>query len=325
MTYRHLRDLIVKYRGDKRYVLDRILTERLEIRGKWFVKDWPDPYFPTYAPSTYVELMDRLDGQEFEFDGRSCITENRIEASGRIYTSLIFKDGTSINFQSLKEDKRWSVTSGGRALNGYDVSASQLRVALALRGKTLPIHESPWDELTPKVEHDELRRLPLTIRRKVVKGFALMMVKNIRNFNIKGKWDEIVNKPPHRNLIGLKKAIQEALEASYPALGIPLPVVVETPDGYGISKIENEWWLPVKCRPLRIDTRYKIPVYGKPDTNNVVEAMEGWVLREVLKNIPAEVPVLTCHDEVVTLPEHEIELIAAWDKTFQELAKSHQS
>lgn len=110
---------------------------------------------------------------------------------------------------------------------------------------------------------------------------------------------------------------------TYPDLLIPLPTIELTPDGYAIKKIIREPYLSVKCRPLGIDTKYKIPEYGKPDENNMIEAMEGWLLREAIAVLPPDAPVLTCHDEIVTLAVYLPTVRASWESGLNQLANAH--
>ena len=325
MTYTHLRDLIIKYKGDKKYVLDRLLAEKLEVTGKWYVKDWPEPYYPPFAPVEYVDFIRRLDGQHFEYEGCSCDTENRIESSGRIYTTLIFDDGRSINYQSLKEPERRSFLSNKKALEIFDVSASQLRVALALRGVLLPFVSSPWDDLVPEAKHGELLHIDPAARRKVVKRIALMAVKQIRKIDVKAMWKEEVGVAPKVDLKGLKGEVERALFAVYPDLKKDLPLFEVTPDGYLIRKERLKHSLSVKCRPLKIDTKYFVPEYGKPDENNIIEAIEGWILRSVINSLPSDAPILTCHDEILTYPEYISLTRSKWKATLDSIVEIYKN
>jgi hypothetical protein len=322
MTYTHLRDLIVKYKGDKKYVLERIQNEKLVIVGKWYVKDWAEPYFPSYAPADeYLNLINRLDGQHFEFKGKPCKTESRVESSGRIYTSLIFEDGASINYQNQKAADRRSCLHEGVPLEMFDVSASQLRVALALRGRLLPFHESPWDDLVEEVKHDELNEIDHAAKRRFVKRVALMAVKRIRNPDITTMWNEEVRVPPKVSRKGLKSEIERALYKVYPELKEDIPSTTKTPDGYTIQQERSRYQLAVKCRPLGVDTKYFIPIYGAPTENNIVEAYEACILRNVIFSLPKGAPILTCHDEVSTHAPYIPVVQSSWESALNELAR----
>lgn len=292
------------------------------MHGKWYVKDWTEPYYPSYAPVEYLSLINRLDGQRFEYKGKVCVTESRIENSGRIYTNLVFEDGFSSNYQSLKEAERRSVLHDGKPLEMFDVSASQLRVALALRGKTLPFHDSPWDSLVSEVKHDELNDVDPVAKRRFVKRVALMAVKRIKNIDIKKMWDDEVGVPPKVNRKGVKQEIEHALFGIYPQLKDNIPLAALTPDSYKIQQEKGKYQLPVKCRPLGIDTKYFIPVYGDPTENNIVEAMEGWLLREAIRSLPEGAPVLTCHDEISTDKAYMSNVQHCWEEALSQLASS---
>jgi len=80
------------------------------------------------------------------------------------------------------------------------------------------------------------------------------------------------------------------------------------------------WGIP--AGPLDVDTKYYLPRYEEPTENNVIEAMEAWILREAIRALPPEAPILTCHDEVLSLTDH-VPLIRTtwWESSILRLAK----
>ena len=325
MTYTHLRDIIIQHKGDKKYVLDKIISEKLSVAGTWYVIDWPEPCFPPYAPATYPEFIARLDGQQFEYEGQKCETGSRIVCGGRIYTNIALESGVGFNYQNLSPKERASFTVEGKPLVRFDASASQLRVALALKGVFIPMTKSPWDELCTLVEHNALNDLSAPAKRKVVKRIALMAVKKITDIDVIDIWDEETGIAPRPSLVKLKAAIESALYLAYPQLLHKSPLIKTTPDGYSLCRESSTYELPVKCRKIKadgkyVDTRYHIPIYSDPTPNNVIEGMEALVLREVIRSLPADAPVLTCHDEIVTLPEYKSRVQKEWGKSLERLA-----
>lgn len=306
---------------DKRYVLNKIIEDRLEVYGKWYIKNWPENYIPPYAPSSYTVLINRINNQKFTYKGKEFNTNSRIESSGRIYTNLIGADDQVICYQSLKEIERKSVKFQDAELAMFDVSASQLRVALALRGVTLPFEDSPWDKIVIDVAHAEINHLNYLQKRNLIKRVALLSVKGIKNIDIKKIWQDETGVTPKVNLKGVKKNIEESLFSAYPEL-LEEPITPnKTPDGYTISHLKGLQTIPIKCRPLNIDTKYHIPTYENPRFNNILEALEGWILRKAIKGLPSEAPILTCHDEISTLSIHINTIKALWEDALSNISK----
>lgn len=324
MTTVHLRDLVIKHNGDKKYVLDRILNENLTVEDKFFIKDWPEPFIPAYAPPSYLEIINRLNGQIFEHEGNSCKTENRIESSGRIYTSLIFDEGPAINYQNLREHQRRLITSNCSKLELFDISASHLRIALSLRGIIIPFDDSPWDDLVTEIKHTELNSIDPAAKRRFIKRVAIMAIKKIKNIDIKKIWKEEIETPPKENLKGIKKEIDNTLFKIYPEINTPSPRITSTPDDYLIRHEKSKYLLPVKCRPLKIDTKYYIPTYEDPTENNIIEAIEGWLLRELIRCLPHDAALLTCHDEILTNPQYISSAKSQWELSLNLLAATYK-
>jgi hypothetical protein len=319
----HLRDILlsrVGFNKDYSSVKSQLIKDLkkkgctyhpLEEGEGGLVKGWDEDSLPPYAPYNHSDIINRLDGQVFELEGKSFTTSNHIALSGRFYTTLHTDDG-EVSYQTLNPEKRGKFTWNEKPLQRFDVSASQLKVALALRGEVLPFDRSPWDEL--KVEHPALDTLSSKDRRKIIKKFGLFRVWEEDGFDVIKAWEEELGEQETRPALpGLKGAVWSAMEEAFPALKEPLsPLPYRTPDGYLILAKEGELQVPIKSDTLGINTTFRLPAYVHASASHVLEAMEGFVLREAIRALPVDAPVLTCHDEVVTLPEYINRVQEAW-------------
>ncbi len=285
----------------KKMLIDHSCT----VRGNEWVDGWTEPLAPPYAGPGYVKLMDRLDGQCMTLDGKDYTTKNWITSSGRIYTHLERADEAPLNYQNLSGRTRRSVSSKGVPLSSTDVSGSQLRIALALRGESLSATHSPWDSLM--VSHPALDRLTSEQRRAMTKKFALFHVRDVKKFDYKKSWDLVAEKVDIKHgrpkITGLSHAVRDALLTAYPRLSLPLPSLSVTPDGFRIARESRTREVRIHWRGLNTNNTFHVEVFGPPEPANIIEAIEAYVLRRVIEQLPSDAPLLTCHDEIVSLPE----------------------
>lgn len=274
------------------------------------VTGWQERLIPPHAPADYLNLIQRLDnGFEYEYLGETFKPTSRVQNSGRIYTTMV-SDKRKLCFQAQKPKERALFSWNGNSLQNFDVSASQLRIAHALRGVILPFGISPWDSLN--VEHPVIDSLPTDIARELKKTVALLLVRGENKLSYKRIWTEKIeasyeDMPP---LGGYQHAVAVALLTDFPALNSKLALFDQTPDGYFIShKSATFSKHEIQSRPLEIKTSFRRYNSEPPTEGNILEAMEAYVMRQVIRSLPTDSPVLTCHDQIYVLPEYK-ELIS---------------
>jgi hypothetical protein len=276
-------------------------TDRVNI----WVLGWQEKLTPAYAPADYLRLIDRLDrGFEYEYRAESYVPTSRVSHSGRTYTTLT-SSKNRFNFQASKSKTRAAVTWRGRPLESFDVSASQLRIALALRGQVLPPKVSPWDELV--IDHPADDQLTADLARELKKSVALLLIKGVKKPPFQKIWAEKIGAPGEFRPVmkGYSEAVWLALLTSYPVLKDALEPIDKTPDDYRISK-KSKFYRKheIHSRPYKIKTSFKDFASEPPTENNVLEAFEAYVLRQVIRSLPADTPILTCHEQVYVLHDH---------------------
>jgi hypothetical protein len=273
-------------------------TDRVNI----WVHGWQERLTPPHAPSDYLKLIDRLDREfEYEYKEESYVPTSRVSHSGRIYTTLT-SSKNRFNFQASKSKTRAAVTWRGKPLESFDVSAAQLRIALALRGQVLPAKVSPWDELV--IDHRAEDWVTADIARELKKSVALLLIKGQKKFDLPKMWAEKIGASEEFRpvLKGYTKAVWHSLLIAYPVLKDALEPIYKTPDGYRISKKSETYRKhDFHSRPYKIKTSFKDFASEPPTENNVLEAFEAYVLRQVIGSLPAGSPILTCHDQVYVL------------------------
>ena len=312
-TY-HLKNILESNSWNNRLVIEKMKqwdcsVEKEPIPGtvrvNIWVHGWQERLSPPHAPTDYFKLIDRLDqGFVYEYEGASYVPTSRVSRSGRIYTSLTSTE-SYFNFQASKSKTRAAVSWRGKQLKSFDVSASQLRIALALRGLVLPAKVSPWDELV--IDHPADDQLTADIAREFKKSVALLLIKGQKKFDISKMWAEKIGAPEEFRPVmkGYSEAVWLGLLTSYPTLKDALEPVDITPDGYRISK-KSKFYRKheIHSRPYKIKTSFKDFASEPPTENNVLEAFEAYVLRQVIRSLPADTPILTCHDQVYVLHDH---------------------
>jgi hypothetical protein len=178
------------------------------------ITGWRERLIPPHAPSSYLDLIQRLDDDfEYEYAGETFKPTSRVQRSGRIYTTMV-SDRRKLCFQAQKSKERALFTWNGHTLRNFDVSASQLRIAHALRGVILPFGISPWDSLN--VEHPVMESLPSDMARELKKTVALLLVRGERKLSYKRIWCEKIaaqyeDMPPMK---GYQEAVAVALLAA---------------------------------------------------------------------------------------------------------------
>lgn len=287
-----------------------------------WIHGWRERLIPPHAPSGYLELIQRLDDDfEYGYSGETFKPISRVQRSGRIYTTMV-SDKRKLCFQAQKSGGRALFTWKGKSLKSFDVSASQLRIALALRGTVIPFDRSPWDDF--RVVHSAMEALPSDIGRAMKKTIALLMIRGFKNPSFIEAWKDKIG-APIATMPSSKKfniAINQALERDFPDLSIELEMFDKTPDGYKISHKSKLYKKHgIQCRPLHIKTTYKKFFSEPPTVGNMLEAMEAYVLRKVIQSLPTGVPVLTCHDAVYSLPEYSENISKYFENEIEKLAK----
>lgn len=275
-----------------------------------WIHGWREQLIPPHAPLGYLDLIQRLDDNfEYEYSGETFKPISRVQHSGRIYTTIV-SDKRKLCFQAQKSGDRALFTWKGKSLKNFDVSASQLRIALALRGTVIPFDRSPWDDFV--VAHSAMDALPSDIGRTMKKTLALLMVRGNKNPSFINAWNDKIG-APIAVMPKIKKfniALKQALERDFPDLSTELEIFDKTPDGYKISRKSKIYQKhDIQCRSLHIKTSYREFFSEPPQVGNLLEAMEAYVLRQVIRSLPTDVPVLTCHDQIYVLPEFK-ELIS---------------
>jgi hypothetical protein len=285
------------------------------------VTDWHERLIPQHAPSDYLDLMSRLDdGFEYEYAGDIFKPTSRVQRSGRIYTTMTSAT-KKLNFQSSKSAERCKFTWNGLSLENFDVSASQLRVALALRRCTLPLSLSPWDTL--QVEHPINEFLPSDIARELKKTVALLMIRGEKSISFKRIWLEKIEAPLDAmpSFRGYKNAVAVALLTDFPCLNTSSLGLSSTPDGYAITHRSNIFKRhDIHSRLLGIKTTFRRYESEPPTEANTLEAMEAFALRQVIRSLPRTSPVLTCHDQVYVLASDIPTVVASFESTLSELS-----
>jgi hypothetical protein len=275
---------------------------------------------PPYSPVSYIDLINRLDDSfEYQFEGEIYKPTSRVQRSGRIYTTMT-SPTKKLNFQSTKSKDRGNFTWKGLPLESYDISASQLRVALALRGGTLPTSSSPWDTLN--VEHSANDLLTNEMARELKKTVGLLLVRGENRIDYKRVWLEKIEAPIEDmpNLAGYKNAVELALLDDFPLLNSRLLKIKTTPDGYEITHRSKAFKRhDIQSRPLGIKTSFRRYESEPPTESNILEAIEAYVLRQAIRALPVDSPVLTCHDQIYILKSDVPKIISSFDISFKEL------
>ena len=275
------------------------------------ITGWRERLIPAHAPSSYLELIQRLDDDfEYEYAGQSFRPTSRVQRSGRIYTTMV-SGKRNLCFQAQKSKDRALFTWEGESLSSFDVSASQLRIAHALRGVVLPFGISPWDSL--HIEHPVMDTLLPEMARELKKTVALLLVRGERKLSYKRIWTEKIEAPfeDMPPMGGYQDAVAVALLTAYPTLNSEIEGIDQTPDGYAVThKSESFAKHDIQCRPLGIKTSFRRHPSEPPTEGNILEGMEAYVMRQVIRSLPREAPVLTCHDQLYAL-EKDIPLIKA--------------
>lgn len=287
------------------------------------VTHWPERLIPPHAPADYLDLIQRLDdGFEYEYAGETFKPNSRVQRSGRIYTTMV-SDKRKLCFQAQKPKDRALFTWKGKTLAEFDVSASQLRIAHALRGVTLPFGISPWDSF--KIEHSATDLLPSDIEREMKKTIALMLIRGVEKPSIIGAWKDKIQAPLEwkPNMVKYQDAIEVAILTDFPDLSTKLDRIDQTPDGYTISHKSKLFTRhDIQCRSLDIKTTFKRHASEPPTEGNILEAMEAYVMRQVIRSLPIDTPVLACHDQVYVLPEFKESVERAFEYEIQQLGES---
>lgn len=309
-TY-HLKNILESNSWNNKVVIEKLKRWGCSVvkepipgkrEGNIWVTGWQERLMPGHVPPDYLKLIDRLDeGFQYELSSSIFTPMSRVSRSGRIYTTLCSRK-RRFNFQSASSEERGKVTWGGKKLENFDVSASQLRIALALRGQVLPSKASPWDVL--EVDHNADKWVTEDVARELKKTVALMLIKGVYKFDIPKIWEKKIGalEEFRPRMDGYRDAVLEGLLNAYPVLAEEIPPIRETPDGYRITKKAE---IPRKhdfeSRPFKVKTSFRDFGNEEPTENNVLEAMEAYVLRQVIRSLPPKSPVLTCHDQVYIL------------------------
>ena len=292
-------------------------TDRVNI----WVHGWQEKLTPPYAPVDYLKLIDRLDREfEYEYKEESYVPTSRVSRSGRIYTTLTSAK-SCFNFQASKSKTRSAVSWRGKQLKSFDVSASQLRIALALRGQVLPAKVSPWDELV--IDHRAEDWVTADIARELKKSVALLLIKGQKKFDLPKMWAEKIGASEEYRpvLKGYTKAVWHSLLIAYPVLRDALEPIDKTPDGYRISKKSKAYRKhDFHSRPYKIKTSFMDFASEPPTENNVLEGFEAYVLRQVIRSLPPDTPILTCHDQVYVLHDH---LAGVKEEFYRQISNLH--
>jgi len=288
-----------------------------------WIHGWRERLIPPHAPLGYLGLIQRLDDDfEYEYSGETFKPTSRVQHSGRIYTAMV-SDKRKLCFQAQKSGDRALFTWKGKQLKSFDVSASQLRIALALRGTVIPFDRSPWDDFV--VAHSAMDALPSDIGRTMKKTIALLMIRGSKNPSFIDAWKDKIGAPiaTMPNSKNFNPAIKQALERNFPDLSTKLEIFDETPDGYKISHKSKLYEKHgIQCRALDIKTSYRKFFSEPPTVGNLLEAMEAYVLRQVIRSLPKDVPVLTCHDQIYVLPEFKMLVENAFELTIKQQSDS---
>ena len=80
--------------------------------------------------------------------------------------------------------------------------------------------------------------------------------------------------------------------------------------------------MDVACRPLGVHTTCNIPELLTEQSHNMLEAMEAYILRTVISTLPTDAPILSCHDELSTLPELVRLAERTWESNLKQLAET---
>lgn len=328
-TY-HLKNILESNKWDNKIVINKIkkwgcTIEKEPIhrtkRCNIWVHGWREKIIPPHAPSDYLNLINRLDDDfVYEYAGETFKPTSRVQLSGRIYTTMTSAT-KRLNFQAAKSTERSKFTWKGLSLVNYDLSASQLRIALALKGCTIPLHISPWDSLN--VEHQLNEALPADIAREFKKTVGLLVIRGEKRIDYDRIWVEKIGAPlkDKPSFKGYIDALKNALSNDFPALSSIYPSISITPDGYVIShrsKLINRH--EIHSRPLGIKTTYKRHILETPTQGNILEAMEANVLRDLIRTLPIKSPVLTCHDQLYVLESDLNDLKKNADDVLSKLA-----
>jgi len=305
----YYKNILEHYKYDTEYLINRICTDKLVVTDEMVVCGWHERVSPPYAGASHHDVIERVDAHSYEYRGEVYTPNSFVRPSGRLYTDLKSSSGKEHNFQSLPKKTRSEITWNGERLSNYDVSASQLRIAMALKGNVLPTDTSPWDELVARVRKAKFDAYPAEKVRPFVKRVALQHVKGVKGIDITDYCKEETKIEPHPPLKGVKKLIETELVSLYPELANPLALASHTPDGYLICskapKDQRERFRTKKIKRMpsgkTIDTHFFIDKFLEPTLSNYLEAMEAYVLRRVIQSIPKKHPVLTVHDQVYIL------------------------
>jgi hypothetical protein len=289
------------------------------------ISGWQERLIPPHAPANYLDLIQRLDdGFEYRYAGETFNPTSRVQRSGRIYTTMV-SDKRRLCFQAQKSKDRALFTWKGKKLENFDVSASQLRIAHALRGVVLPFGISPWDSLN--VEHPVMDTLPSKMARELKKTVALLLVRGERRLSYKRIWCDKIEAPYEDmpTLKGYQDAVAVAMLIDYPALNSELKGFDQTPDGYAIThKSETFSRHDIQCRPLDIKTTFKRYASAPPTEGNILEAMEAYVIRQVIQSLPPDEPVLAVHDQLYITPALVPLVSDGFDSAIAKLAQHDQ-
>ena len=169
----------------------------------------------------------------------------------------------------------------------------------------LPPKVSPWDELV--IDHPAEDRLTPDMARELKKSVALLLIKDVKKPPFQKIWAEKIGAPEEFRPVmkGYSEAVWLGLLTSYPVLKDALEPVDITPDGYRISKKSETYRKhDFHSRPYKMKTSFKDFASEPPTENNVLEAFEAYVLRQVIRSLPADTPILTFHDQVYVLQDH---------------------
>jgi hypothetical protein len=300
-------------------------TKSKDRRLNGLVRGWRERIIPPHAPRDYLKLIDRLDdGFEYEYAGETFRPTSRVQRSGRIYTAMS-SGKRVICFQAQPSKERALFTWKGEELEGIDVSASQLRIACALRGEFLPFSASPWDSLA--VKHPVNEVLTHDLARELKKTVGLLLVRGERRVDYKKAWLEKIKAPEEvmPRMAGYKGAVEAALLRDFPILGKAVPIIKSTPDGYTITHRSKK---PIgkhhiHSTPLGIKTSYHRYASEPPTEGNMLEAMEAYVLRNVILALPVESPILTCHDQVYVLKSDRSNVGKAFELELRKIARKY--
>ena len=329
----HVREILEFYEWDKEYVIRTILKNNLSVSDDHFVAGWHEEIYPPWTAPSYRALMCRLDGHKYQYQKNEHSVVSWVVPSGRIYTNLVSPSGKKTNFQALGKRARHSVRWQGQELVGSDLSASQLRVALAIRGEFIDGSSSPWDNLVDRVATKVLGDVPKSKLRPFIKRVALQFVKGVKSIDLTSYWEEEVSIVPRPILKGVKAVIEGELIELYPSLRSNLPALIRTPDGYPIGMhvkpkdAANEFRFRtkrIKRSPSgrAIDTDYYLSVPSPLKSGHILEAMEAYILRQVINVVPVAHPVLPCHDELYVLQKDQDLIERAFAMHLKELAES---